>query len=362
VGADVGIGTKVAEVQQQFTQGNVTVTNNPLDMAINGRGFFRMDNGGTISYTRNGQMHVDASGFVVNSQSLKLTGYGVDANHNVITSAPIPLQLATGDIAPRATAASAATLNLDSRSTAIAAAFNPANPATYTSTTSSAIYDSLGNSHSLTMYFTKTAVPGQWSLNANIDGGPLTDVNLGAGAGTPILLNFNSSGALTTAMPVAGVQLTLANGAATPQTMSLDLTGTTQFGSDFGVTSLSQDGYTSGRLVGYDVADNGIVSGRYTNGQSNQLGQLILVNFANQQGLRPKGDNQWEETYASGVPVVGTPLSGSLGNIQAAAVEESNVDLTQELVNMITAQRVYQANAQTIKTQDQVLQTIVNLR
>lgn len=366
--SNVGIGTKVATVQQEFTQGNVTVSNNPLDIAINGRGFFRFDDQGTVAYSRNGQMHLDANGYVVNSDNLKLTGYTVDANNQIVQSSPVPLKLSTSDIAPSATSNIDATLNLDSRSTAIALPFNAANPATYTSSTSSAVYDSLGNSHALTMYFTKTANPGEWAMRANIDGGPLTDVNFGPAstpastAGAPVLLQFNSSGALVNAQPIAGITMAFTNGASTPQTLGLNLTGTTQFGSEFGVTALAQNGYTSGRLVGFDVADNGIISGRYTNGQSEQLGQVVLANFANMQGLRSKGDNLWEETSASGAAIVGAPLTGSMGSLQSAAVEDSNVDLTQELVNMITAQRVYQANAQTIKTQDQVLQTIVNLR
>jgi flagellar hook protein FlgE len=360
--SNVGIGTKVATVQQEFTQGNVTVSNNPLDVAINGRGFFRFDNAGTVAYSRNGQMHLDANGYIVNSSNMKLTGYTIDAAHNIVQSSPVALRLAASDIDPAATSLVEATLNLDSRSTAIALPFNAANPATYTSSTSSAVYDSLGNSHALTVYFAKTAVAGQWSMYANVDGGPLTDVNLGAGAGNPLTLTFNSSGALTTAQPFAGAQVTFANGAVTPQVMDLDFTGTTQFGSDFGVTALAQNGYTSGRLVGFDIADTGIISGRYTNGQSTTLGQVVLANFANPQGLRSTGDNLWEETSASGASITGAPLTGSMGSLQSAAVEDSNVDLTQELVNMITAQRVYQANAQTIKTQDQVLQTIVNLR
>jgi flagellar hook protein FlgE len=163
-------------------------------------------------------------------------------------------------------------------------------------------------------------------------------------------------------MPLAGIEVTLPNGAVTPLKMELDYTGTTQYGSEFGVTALSQDGYTSGRLTGFNVSEKGIIQGRYSNGQANTLGQIVLANFANPQGLKSTGNNLWEETSSSGPAVVGTPLTGSLGSIQSAAIEDSNVDLSQELVNMIMAQRVYQANAQTIKTQDAVLQTLVNLR
>jgi flagellar hook protein FlgE len=360
--SNIGIGTKVASVQQEFTQGNITVTNNPLDIAINGRGFLRFDNNGTVAYSRNGQLHLDSFGYIVNSDSLRITGYPVDANGNIVASAPVPLRLSTSDISPKPTANIDATLNLDSRSTAIAAAFDPTNATTYTSSTTTAIYDSLGNSHALTLYFVKAAVAGDWRVHATIDGGAVAAVNLGAGAGTPVTINFNSSGALTTAMPITPVSITLTSGAVSPLVTDLDFNGTTQFGSEFAVSSIAQDGYTSGRLTGLDISENGTIQGRYSNGQANTLGQLVLANFANQQGLRSMGNNLWEETGDSGVAVIGTPRTGSLGSIQSAALEDSNVDLTQELVNMITAQRIYQANAQTIKTQDQTLQTLVNLR
>jgi flagellar hook protein FlgE len=144
--------------------------------------------------------------------------------------------------------------------------------------------------------------------------------------------------------------------------MTIDYSGSTQFGSNFSVNSVTQDGFTSGRLAGFNTSSDGTIVGRYTNGQSKTLGQVILANFVNPNGLQSLGGNAWAETATSGAPLTGTPNTGSLGVLQSAAVEDSNVDLTAELVNMITAQRVYQANAQTIKTQDQVLQTLVNLR
>jgi flagellar hook protein FlgE len=224
------------------------------------------------------------------------------------------------------------------------------------------VYDSLGNPHALTLYFVKTAVAGDWDVHATVDSGPVADVDLGAGAGTPVTIQFNNSGVLTTPMPLAGIALTVAGGAVTPLVADLDFTGSTQFGSEFSVSALTQDGYTSGRLTGIGISEAGTIMGRYSNGQANTLGQIVLANFANPQGLRQMGNNLWEETGDSGVAVIGAPQTGSLGSVQSGAVEDSNVDLTQELVNMITAQRIYQANAQTIKTQDQTLQTIVNLR
>jgi flagellar hook protein FlgE len=154
----------------------------------------------------------------------------------------------------------------------------------------------------------------------------------------------------------------VSTGAVTPLSFNLDLTGSTQFGSSFGVNRLFQDGYTSGRLSGINIAVDGVVQGRYSNGQSRNLGQIVLANFTNPNGLQSLGNNQWAETSDSGQPLVGAPGTGSLGSLQSAAIEESNVDLTAELVNMITQQRAYQANAQSIKTQDQILQTLVNLR
>ncbi|HEX5463678.1 MAG TPA: flagellar hook-basal body complex protein, partial [Burkholderiales bacterium] len=184
------------------------------------------------------------------------------------------------------------------------------------------------------------------------------------GAGPIGTLTFTSSGAIDTAattLPLT-VSMPLTNGAATPLALSLDLTGSTQFGSAFGVSTLDQDGYASGQLAGFAISDDGTVQGRYSNGQSRMLGQMVLANFADPQGLQPLGNNAWGETSASGQPLIGSPGSGTLGQVQSGALEDSNVDLTAQLVDMITAQRSYQANAQTIKTQDAVMQTLVNLR
>jgi flagellar hook protein FlgE len=358
----VGIGSKVAAVAQQFSQGNVSVTSNPLDMAINGKGFYRMDQNGAISYTRNGQFRFDSQGFIVNSQGLNLTGYGVDANGNILPAAPGPIQISFADVPPQTTSQFIVGMNFDARETPpTTALFNPADPTSYNFSTSGNTFDSLGNAHPFSLYFIKTAVAGQWQLYGTVDGTAPANVDLGAGAGNPVTLSFNNTGQLTTGMPLAAA-LTITSGAVTPLAFTFDLTSSTQFGSEFGVNTLSQNGYASGRLAGFNVSDDGILVGRYTNGQSRSLAQIVLADFRNLQGLKPLGDNLWEETADSGLAIVGTPASGSLGVLQSSAVEDSNVDLTAELVNMITAQRVYQANAQTIKTQDAILQTLVNLR
>lgn len=371
----IGIGTQVAAIAQQFSQGNISNSSNPLDIAIVGGGFFRMSDNGAISYSRNGQFHLDSNGYLVNADNLNVTGFAANSSGQIIADAPTNLQLSTAEMTPRETSNFAAGVNLDSRTDVPAPlpAFDATNPATYASSTSGAIFDSLGNSHTLTLFFQKTA-PATWEVFASVDGaadtaGMPVGVTLGGGASTT--MNFDTNGALiaptgpvavSVDLPAIATNLGRADwGATAPLTFSLDLTSSTQFGSNFGVNKLSQDGFTSGRLAGFSVSDDGTIQGNYTNGQNRTLGQIVLASFANPNGLKPQGRNQWLETADSGLPLVGVPLSGTLGSLQSAAVEESNVDLTSELVGLITAQRVYQANAKTIETQDAVLQTLVNL-
>lgn len=348
----VGIGTTINSVKQTFTQGNISVTNNPLDVAINGGGFFRMSDNGAISYTRNGQFLIDKDGYVVNAAGYRLTGYAATATGVIVPSTPAEIQVDTSDLTPQATTDATVGLNLDSRETVPAAAFSIADPTSYNASTSMTVYDTLGNGHVLGVYFRKTATANQWSLYTNLDG---------AAAVGPTTVAFTASGQLSTAMPLAQ-SFAVTTGATSPLAFDLDFTGSTQFGSNFGVNRIVQDGYTSGRLSGVVIGTDGIMQGRYSNGQSRNLSQVVLVNFNNPNGLQPLGGNQWAETSVSGQPIVGAPGSGTLGVLQSSAVEESNVDLTAELVSMITAQRNYQANAQSIKTQDAIMQTLVNLR
>ena len=360
-GSQIGIGTKIAQVQQTFTQGNITSTNNPVDIAINGDGLFRMSDNGSITYSRNGQFQLDKTGYIVNSDNKRLTGYTADAQGVLSTGAAAELNINTADLAPSPTTAVTGTLNLDSRKTALSsAAFNANDPTTYHHSTSINVFDSLGNSHMLQSYFVKTS-PGTWDLFTAIDG----TANGFTPPAAPVAtaqITFGTSGANPTSMPaIPTITAPVTTGAAA-LTLTLDYSNNTQFGSTFSVNSLSQDGYSSGRLSGFSIGDDGTILGRYTNGQSATLGQVVLSNFTNPNGLESLGSNAWAESSVSGPPLTGTPNSGALGVLQSLAVEDSNVDLTAELVNMITAQRFYQANAQTIKTQDQVLQTLVNLR
>jgi flagellar hook protein FlgE len=353
----IGIGTRVASVAQMFSQGNITTTNNPLDVAINGEGFYRLSTNGTISFARNGQFQLDNNGFIVTSGGARLTGFAADASGNVTTGTPVDLRISKTDLAPLATTEATAGLNLDSRKTALTTAgFDLTDAATYHGATSLSTYDSLGNAHTMSLYFVKTA-PNTYGVFAANDGVLVGTAPIGT-------LAFNTDGSLDTAATTLpfNVSVPITGGATTPLTVAVDFTGTTQFGTAFGVNDLTQNGYTAGKLSGFSIGPEGIISGRYSNGQTLAQGQIALASFTNSQGLAPLGNNQWAETSTSGLPLVGSPGAGVLGVLQSGAVEEANVDLTQELVNMITAQRVYQANAQTIKTEDSLLQTIVNLR
>ena len=357
----VGIGVKVSQVAQAFSQGNVTASNNPLDLAINGNGFFRVSNNGTVAYSRNGQFSLDKSGYIVNANGARLTGYTANVNGVLSTGAPADLNLATSDLAPLQTSKINAVLNLDSNKPAIPATstFSMSDPTTYTNATSVSVFDSLGVAHVLQTFYVKTAPPagstnGTWDVYAAADDVALTPSKIGT-------LSFGPDGAVIAGAPLTAT-IPVTSGASTPLVVKVDYTGTTQYGAAFSVNSLKQDGFTAGRLSGFNIGADGIITGRYTNGKSSVLGQVVLASFTDVNGLQPLGNNVWAATSASGPALVSTPNSGSLGVLQSSAVEDSNVDLTAELVNMITAQRVYQANAQTIKTQDQILQTLVNLR
>ena len=355
-GTQIGIGASLAAVRQQFTQGNIITTSNPLDLAINGGGFFRLSTNGVPSYSRNGQFSLDADGYIVSSSGARLTGYQADQAGQVFATTPGDLRISLANIAPQATTNARVAVNLDSRETIKTLAFDINDGATYNSSTALTVYDSLGNANTLTMYFRKTAA-NTWDVFGAANGAAL---NGNAPLGT---LNFGSDGLLT-ANSIVNIGIPLTNGAASPLSFPLTFAASdmTQFGVNFAASELTQNGFTTGRIAGFAVGEDGTILGRYTNGQSRAMGQVVLANFINPQGLAALGNNQFAETADSGQALVASPGSGSLGSLQAGALEEANVDLTEQLVAMITAQRNYQANAQTIRTQDQVMQTIVNLR
>jgi len=349
----IGTGVRVSSVSQQFTQGNIGFTDNNLDLAISGQGFLIMNDNGVSNYTRAGALGVDRDGFVVNKQQQQLTIFQADVSGN-ITGATGSLQLDRSDIAPAATTTIDVQANLDASATAPVAAFNPTDASSYNNSTSLTIFDSLGSPHLNTMYFRKTA-DNIWDVFQYVDG---TQVNAGAPAGETI--TFDTTGAITGGSPTS-MTFTPSGGSAA-MTVGVDYNNTSQFGSPFSVNSLGQDGFATGRLSGIDISDTGVITSRFTNGQSRTLGQIAVATFNNSQGLRQLGDTSWAETFDSGAPLIGSPGAGSAGLIESGALEGSNVDLTEELVNMITAQRNFQANAQVITTADTITQTIINIR
>ncbi|AGH86499.1 MULTISPECIES: flagellar hook protein FlgE [Ralstonia solanacearum species complex] len=347
----IGQGVDVTKVSQSFTQGNVTVTGNPLDIAINGTGFYRMvdASSGQVSYTRNGQFQTDKNGYIISATGQNLTGYGVDATGKINTAVLTNLQIPVNDLAPLATTNTAFSINLDAAGTVpTTTPFSATNSATFNHSVSEQVYDGTGTSHMLTNYYVRTATG--WDVYSQVDGANPT-------GGNPVTsLTFNSSGVLTSSpskVAVAFAGMSIAN---------MDFTGTTQYGGGFNDTTVSQDGYATGRLASYSVGTDGTITGRYSNGRTSTLGQIAMTNFKAPDGLQNIGGNQWVETAESGAPQMGTPGMGSFGLLQSSAVEQSNVDLSAELVNMIVAQRSYQANAQTIKTEDTILQTLVSMR
>jgi flagellar hook protein FlgE len=366
----VGIGVSLASVSQQFTQGNVTATANPMDLAINGGGFFQVTDGANPAlYTRNGQFKVDRQGYITNNGGLRLIGYPADATGVIQPGNASALRLPTAGISPAATTEIQLEMNLDSRMGSTAPTAGPAidftDATTYNSATSLTVYDALGQDVALTYYFQKAATD-TWNVFVTANGLPINGT-----AAAPLAsatLTFPATGGAPTA-PVGPVsidipQTTNAAGALTRAItgVQLDMDRARQYGAPFGVTNLSQDGYAPGQITGVSIESTGIIMARYSNGQNQPAGQIELATFRNPQGLQPLGGNVWSRSSTSGDPIVGVPGQGNLGALQAGALEESNVDLTAELVAMMTAQRIYQANAQTIRTQDQVLQTLVQLR
>ena len=351
-GSAIGQGVRVQTVAQQFAQGGIAFTDNPLDLAISGEGFFQLESNGSSIYTRSGNFKLDSDGNVVNNEGYALMARQADSN-GAITGAISPLQLTNAYINANPTGSIAAGANFDAREPLTDANWSLVSgvPDTvgYNSSTTTTIYDSLGNDHTVSMYFSKLA-DNQWNVRTVIDGS-LEDTTA---------VNFNSDGSYNAPASIP-VTWSPGGGATAAQAFEIDLSGSTQYGSNFAVNTLSQDGFTAGQLLGVDVDDGGNVFARYSNGQSQVVAQVVLANFANTQGLKPIGDTSWVETFSSGSPVVSEPGTAGLGLLQSNALEDSNVDLTSQLVRMIVAQRDFQANAQTIQAEDTITQTIINL-
>src|SRR5450830_1004443 len=433
-GNNPGIGVTVARLAQQFTQGNIETTNNPLDISINGGGFFRTTVDGAIQYTRNGQFSMDKNGGIVNAQGAALTGYVANKDGVILQGAPVPITIDSSDLAPVQTTKANLQINLSSNSTTPKTTpFDASDPTSYTKQTVLPVYDSLGNEHIMGMYYVSLG-SGDWDVYAANDGvqvdskaimsATLSDTTisgarkafqdaLASGVSADILstraayatalgtaveaaagtagapasvttavnapatkvgtLRFSTTGqidtaAMASATPPSTLPFTINlpifpdNGAELNMAITTTFDGSTQYGTATSEKMSTQDGYSSGSLQRFATDDNGVIMGQYSNGKSKPLAQIVLADFTSVENLTPLGNNAWAESSGSGVPQIGVPGEGGMGQLRSSSVEASNVDLTEALVDMITAQRVYQANAQTIKTQDSVMQTLVNLR
>jgi flagellar hook protein FlgE len=357
-----GEGVRLASTSQQFTQGNISTSSSNLDLAISGDGFFTLKDANGVVYSRNGQFAEDSSGNVVSSTGQALQVYPPLVNGGFNTGALSDLNLQTAQSAPQSTTTGTVILNLPAGATVpTVPAFNPANSLTYNQSTSTTVYDSLGQSYPATMYFVQTAAPNVVDVYMTVNGTPV-NATVANPNGVPQPLTFSNTGAVTA--PVGGAVtfggFTPPDGAQ-PMNMSFNFGQTTQYGGGFGVTSITQNGYATGQLSTVAIDSSGIVSAVYTNGRSTQLGQLAMANFPNPQGLKQLGDTNWSETFTSGNVVQGTASSAGFGSIQSGALESSNVDLTTELVNMITAQRSFDSNAQVITTANQESQTVIQI-
>ncbi|WP_198972597.1 flagellar hook protein FlgE [Xylophilus sp. ASV27] len=347
-GVSSGIGVTVGAVSQQFNQGNISSTGNSLDVAINGSGFFVVTQpSGETAYTRAGNFKLDDDGNIVTNDGSKLQGNIIDPVTGAVTKGT--LQVPTGKgVDGKATTKGSLELNLDTRA-GIAADQTPPTPTTKYGTSLN-VYDKQGNAIPVNLYFVKTAA-NAWNVYTTPDA-----------SDTPTALTFDTSGKIKTPTTLTLSGLKAPGATSDPVNVDFDISGLTQNGSAFAVSNVTQDGYAPGQLTGMSIAADGKLTTRYSNGQTQTVGQLTLANFRNVQGLEPSSGSYWKQTSASGDPIVSTPGAGNFGQLQSKALEESTVDLTAELVNMMTAQRAYQANAQTIKTQDQVMSTLVNLR
>jgi flagellar hook protein FlgE len=390
-----GSGVRLANVSQQFTQGDINNTGNVLDMGINGSGFFVLNDSGSLSYTRAGTFRVDKDGYVTNTDgTARLQGYGVDANGKIVNGVLTDLRIDTSNLAPKSTTSVSSTINLNSTAPVIDQSvatnkFDPSKTETFTKQFSTPIFDTQGNQHSMDQYLVKTG-ENTWQTYTLIDGrNPDGSSPTGASAVDPIpsTMKFDSSGKLVSvSTPVTppttpptstesnDLKITnwtpgtvtngvwTANGAAAdPAGVTIAMGGTTQFNADTARSIPSQNGYATGQITNLTIDGTGVLLANFSNNQTKAIGQISLASFTNEQGLQPVGGTSWKETYASGIPGYDAPQTGSLGEIHSNCLEESNVNLTNELVDLIKGQSNYQANAKTISTQSTIMQTIIQM-
>ncbi|BBP72335.1 flagellar hook protein FlgE [Pseudomonas sp. Seg1] len=389
----IGNGVRLANVSQQFTQGDINNTGNVLDMGINGSGFFTMSNNGSISYTRAGTFKVDNAGYITNTDyTSRLQGYGVDANGKIINGVLTDLKIDTSNLAPKSTSLVTSSINLNSKAPVIvdtgatAVKFDPSKLETYTKSFSTPIYDTQGNSHVMDQYMVKTG-ENTWKVYTLVDGRNPDAAGSDPTKVDPVAstLTFDSSGNLLqvstpnpadATKPIISSDLTLKgwvpgnviNGAFVPngaaantKGVTISMAKTTQYNADTARSIPTQDGYATGQITNLTIDGTGTLFANFSNNQSKAIGQVALASFTNEQGLQAIGGTSWKETFASGIPGYDAPETGTLGSIASNSLEESNVNLTNELVDLIKGQSNYQANAKTISTQSTIMQTIIQM-
>jgi len=351
-----GNGVAVTGISQNFSQGNIDLTERNLDLAVSGQGFFVLSDTSGQTFSRSGAFHIDRNGLVVNQGGQRLQVFPAITGGGFNTGTLSDVQLLTSDGPPQPTANINVTLNLSASDTVpTTVPFDANDPTSFNNSTSTVIFDSLGSAHTSTLYYVKSAVLNQWDTYQYIDGNEVT-----SGGVSPISITFNPDGTLAGPTSIAYDAVPSGTGAL-PVQVDVNYPSSTQFGSPFAVNGLSQDGFTTGRLSGIDIDNEGVVFARFTNGQSNPLGKVALASFANVGGLSQQGDTSWAQTFESGDLVLGEANTASFGLVQSGALEASNVDIASSLVNLITAQRNFQANAQVISAADTVTQTIINI-
>ncbi|GKW51867.1 flagellar hook protein FlgE [Pseudoalteromonas sp. NCCP-2140] len=395
-----GDGVRTTMVAQQFHQGSLSFTNNSLDLAITGEGYFAMANdlgAQDFTYTRAGAFKLNKDNFIVDASGNYLQGFPVDEATGDTTSVSLStssaLQIPDASGSPRATTNVYSSFNLDSRALNPAVTpFDPETSASYNSSTSTTVYDSLGEPHILQFFFVKTdsAVTGndnEWEVYATLDEKPFAADGTEQTT-TPYTaistFQFDSSGLPQSTdgnpntdatfnpltLPSGGLSGLLSNGASFPDDVNInwrDEAGTTnkiptQYASNFEVKALEQDGATVGRLSGIDIGTDGKIVASYSNGDTSFLGQVAMVRFSNSQGLQQVGNTAWKKSLTSGEPIAGEPGSGTLGSINSSALEQSNVNLTSELVDLISAQRNFQANSRALEVNSTLQQNILQIR
>lgn len=371
--SQIGAGSKVSDIRSLFTQGTFETTSRPTDVAIEGRGFFIADGPQGRTYTRAGIFNFDDNGFLVTPEGRFVQGFGIDPLTGLSNGQLGDIQIATALSPPRVTSTLDLSVNLFANDPIAAGGFDPADPTTASHTVPINVYDSLGNQHSLNVFFTRTGA-NAWEWNAALAPADTTiapvnptDPWVVQGSGT---LSFDTSGILTGSTGTS-FALEFAGGAAAGQAVTLGFTNagtaTTQFGGAAGATgasqtnSFSQDGFAAGTLQSINIDTQGYLSGSFSNGETTPLAQIALANFPNLEGLQSIGNTNLIETRESGQPLIGEPQAGGLGSIRASSLEQSNVDLATEFVRLIINQRAFQANTRTISTTNELLGDLVQL-